>query len=460
MTSILPENIGLQAQNHELKRQLEYSVRQQQMSQQQLEYMHYVGLVGIREKNLANMLVHIAQRSQQFLQANSCAYVAILKHEAQLKSQVWHSPKIKIQHLDKQKLIAELKQKEFECCMLPADIWRNQNDRFSLVISMPIQLNNQVFGCMLWGINDADFSVEEQISRIQTLENVRTIVSGAVKSAHTELVLKNRLAELHASNKALAETEKQLIRSERMAVIGQLAAGVAHEINNPIGYVSSNIESLDEYSRDLLTFVSVLDDKTKAEMPDLHYIIEDIPELLADTEKGLTRVKEIVAGLKTFSHINEETDQVFDLGQCVQDALLCCRNELKYLADVHHNLNDDLTIKGNRGQIEQVLINLFINAAHAMQDSNGSLTIVGYQFNDLVKLSITDTGCGMSEQTLLKIFDPFYTTKPIGQGTGLGLSIALNILEKHAGGIDIKSVEGCGTCITLQLPYEAMRSAQ
>ena len=460
MTSLSPETIALQAQVNELQQQLEYSQRQQKMSQQQLEFMHYVGLVGIREKNVRQMLSHLIQRTQQFLHADSCAYIALVKHDMQLQSQTWHSPNISLQHLDIDVLTTQLVHNDFECCMLPSKIWQNQQHKFSLIISMPILLNNKLFGCMLWGLNDADFSVEEQISRIQTLENVRSIVSGAVKSAYTERMLKNRLAELHSSNKALAETEKQLIRSERLAVIGQLAAGVAHEINNPIGYVSSNIESLDEYTRDLLVFLNSLDNKTKAALPDLNYIIQDIPELLKDTEKGLKRVKDIVAGLKTFSHMNDDTDQVFDLGLCVESALLCCRNELKYVAEIHHSLPDDLTIKGNRGQIEQVLINLFINAAHSMQGSNGSLTIVGYQNNDLVKLSITDTGCGMNEQTLLKIFDPFYTTKPIGQGTGLGLSIALNIIDKHSGAIDFKSVEGCGTCITLQLPYEAAYSAQ
>ena len=460
MSGELSENVRSKLLITELKQQLEYSQHQQKMSQQQLEFMHYVGLVGIREKNLTNMLGQLIERTLEFLCADSCAYVAFLEDEMQLPSQTWQSSKVTIQHVDRRQLIIQLLQNNFESCMLPTSTWQAPNAGFDLIISMPILFDDKLFGCMLWGINDADFSVEGMITRIQTLENVRTIVSGAVKSAHTEQVLKNRLAELHASNKALAETEKQLIRSERLAVIGQLAAGVAHEINNPIGYVSSNIESLDEYSRDLLGFINTLDDKTKAAMPDLPFIVEDIPELLADTDRGLTRVKEIVAGLKTFSHINDETDQVFDLGQCVHDALLCCRNELKYVAQIHHNLNDDLTIKGNRGQIEQVLINLFINAAHSMQGSNGSLTIVGYQNNDLVKLSITDTGCGMNEQTLLKIFDPFYTTKPIGQGTGLGLSIALNIIDKHSGAIDFKSVEGYGTCITLQLPYEAAYSAQ
>lgn len=460
MTNMLSENIELQAQVNELKQQLEYSLQQQKVSQQQLEYMHYVGLVGIREKNLTNMLVPLIERTQQFLRADSCAYVAFLQDDMQLQSQTWHSPLLGMEHIDKRQLFLQLLKNNFECCMLMNNTWQNNNDKFGLIVSMPILLNERLFGCMLWGLNDADFSVEEQITRIQTLENVRTIISGAVKGAYTEQLLKNRLAELQASNKALEDTEKQLIRSERLAVIGQLAAGVAHEINNPIGYVSSNLESLDEYAQELLNFVKNLDDNSKASMPDLDYIIEDIPELLADTEKGLTRVKDIVAGLKTFSHINEQTDQVFDLAQCVQDALLCCRNELKYVAEIYHNLNDDLIVKGNRGQIEQVLINLFINAAHAMQDSNGSLAIVGYQYDNRVRLSITDTGCGMQEQTLQKIFDPFYTTKPIGQGTGLGLSIALNIIEKHSGTINIKSVEGEGTCITIHLPCEVANSPQ
>ena len=256
----------------------------------------------------------------------------------------------------------------------------------------------------------------------------------------------------------LARARAQLEQSEKMASLGQLAAGVAHEINNPVGFVRSNMESLNHYLNDLTAFakaLEALEDKDIQELYaqyDVAYLLEDTSDIVSSNLGGLDRISEIVQGLKSFSHQGEAQNLPFDLNQIIQSALSVANNELKYKHQVKtHLMKQPANVFGKAGQLQQVFINMFVNAAQAMPDG-GELDITSYLIKDSVIVTIRDTGCGMDKATQAKLFNPFFTTKPVGEGTGLGLSISYSIIEGHQGHVQIDSEVGKGTTFTLTFP--------
>ena len=265
----------------------------------------------------------------------------------------------------------------------------------------------------------------------------------------------------------LRETHSQLIHSEKMAGLGTMAAGVAHEINNPIGFVKNNASMLSEYMqtllpllRDYYNFALSQSDQEPALLKNilcrlgedsLDYLIEDINSLLEDTVEGTKRIEGIVAGLKSFARVDESEQKLFDLNECVETTLKVVWNELKYKCTVHKTLGEVPEILGNPGQFNQVIMNLLVNAAQAIQEQ-GDVTIATRYENNEVLLSISDTGEGIPLDNLKKIFTPFFTSKPVGTGTGLGLSISHGIVKDHNGSISVDSVLGKGTTFTIHLP--------
>ncbi|WP_413701205.1 sensor histidine kinase [Psychromonas sp. KJ10-10] len=256
-----------------------------------------------------------------------------------------------------------------------------------------------------------------------------------------------------------------MIQSEKMASLGHLAAGVAHEINNPVAFIRSNMEVLKDYLSDykllsteieqsieqnnLLTSSSFKDLREKF---DLNYIEEDSDDLLKSNIEGLDKVKEIVDNLKGFSHSGDEVLIEMSLHQCVISALQVVGNIFKYKHSVQNNVPDDCPlILGNTGQLQQVFVNLFVNVAYAMKDG-GTLTIDCSQDNESITIHVKDTGSGMDNKTINQLFTPFFTTKPIGTGTGLGLSISYSILEAHNAQISVESKVNIGTTFNLQFP--------
>jgi len=243
-----------------------------------------------------------------------------------------------------------------------------------------------------------------------------------------------------------------------MASLGQLAAGIAHEINNPIGYIRSNLEMLSNNMMTINTFINELSKEKSAEFLrcltqyDIEYILDDTSDILTSNIEGVDRISEIVTGLKTFSHQGENDFKSFSIVDTVSTALHVVQNELKYKHHVEHNVNkDDLLVFGKFGQIQQVFVNLFVNAAHAMPDG-GVVSITYLKINDECHIKVKDNGCGMSSDTLTQLFNPFYTTKSVGQGTGLGLSISYSIMQSHKGDIKVESTLGEGTTFTVILP--------
>ncbi|MDH5570194.1 MAG: PAS domain-containing protein [Gammaproteobacteria bacterium] len=282
-----------------------------------------------------------------------------------------------------------------------------------------------------------------------------------------ELELSLTISKLQFTNSRLDEAQSQLLQSEKMASIGQLAAGVAHEINNPVGYINSNLGSLRNYLADLFKLIDAYDESdinilnsTNAEKIntikneiDIDYLKQDLTDLLIESEEGVNRVKQIVQDLKDFSHVDEAEWQWADIHKGINSTLNIVHNEIKYKADVIKDYSDLPNIECIISQINQVFMNLLVNAAHAIVE-RGTITIRTGVKDNGIYVDISDTGKGIDKDKLSKIFDPFYTTKPVGQGTGLGLSLSYSIIQKHNGKITVESNPGEGTCFHIWLPIE------
>lgn len=267
--------------------------------------------------------------------------------------------------------------------------------------------------------------------------------------------LRRRWVELQAKIQELQDTQSQLLQSEKMASIGQLAAGVAHEINNPVGFVSSNLGTLNEYSR---TLVSLLDrcrngSATEADFAaaEFDFIKDDLTQLIQESRDGLGRVRKIVADLKDFSHVDRAEWHDADLNAGIESTLNVVWHELKYKVEVVREYGQLPLVPCIAAQINQVIMNLLVNAAQAI-DEKGKITLRTGCDADSVWLEVEDTGRGMSPEVQKRIFEPFYTTKPVGKGTGLGLSLSYDIIRKHGGQIDVRSELGKGTCFRVALP--------
>ena len=287
-----------------------------------------------------------------------------------------------------------------------------------------------------------------------------------------ELVRRN--SELIRLNETLVQTRQQLVQSEKLASIGQLAAGVAHEINNPIGYVQSNLGSLDKYLADMFRLLdayeaaesSVADPvqaarlKALREEIELHYLRDDLPDLMRECKEGVTRVKKIVQDLKDFSRVdNRQEFELADIHQGLDSTLTIVANEIKYKADVVKRYGELPQVECLASQLNQVFMNLLVNAAQAMGDTRGTITVSTGTDGETVWMEVADNGCGIPADQLDRIFDPFYTTKPVGKGTGLGLALSYGIVQNHHGSLTVCSEPGVGTTFRITLPVRQQAKA-
>jgi two-component system NtrC family sensor kinase len=281
-----------------------------------------------------------------------------------------------------------------------------------------------------------------------------------------ERELQLRHDELQNTYRRLAGAQEQLLQSEKMASIGQLAAGVAHEINNPIGYVHSNLGTLQEYIGALFALVEAHEAalqsgdpqasreevRIKRERLDIDFIIGDLPKLLAESREGIERVTKIVHDLKDFSHAGrDEAMRPSDLHRGLESTLNIVWNDLKYKVRLEKHYGELPLVECHLSEINQVLMNLLINAGQSITE-RGSIVIATGAENGEAWISIADSGCGIAPDALQRIFEPFYTTKPIGRGTGLGLAIAYSIIAKHNGRIEVTSQPGAGSAFRVVLP--------
>ncbi len=298
------------------------------------------------------------------------------------------------------------------------------------------------------------------------LERYRSRLEQLVEQRTGEL--QHAVAELRDTNLKLEQAHNQLLQTEKMASIGQLAAGVAHEINNPIGFVNSNLGSLGGYFRDLLQMIDAyqLHEDALAQFPerlqaiqvvktriDLDYVREDVGALLAESADGMLRVKKIVQDLKDFSHVGAAEWQWANIHAGIDSTLNIANNEIKYRATVAKEYGNLPDIECLPLELNQVFMNMLVNAAQAIE-SFGQITIRTGLEGAHIWIEFRDNGPGIAPENITRIYDPFFTTKPIGKGTGLGLSLSYGIVQKHQGRIEVDSVLGQGTCFKIWLPLK------
>jgi two-component system NtrC family sensor kinase len=293
------------------------------------------------------------------------------------------------------------------------------------------------------------------------IQGVRTLLAG-----YTIDITDRKLAE-----ESLHEMQAQLMRQDKLATIGQLAAGVAHEINNPMGFVGSNMATLKKYVEKYNCYIDRLEHELRSglsgTLPEpvqalrhtlkLDYIIRDINELLDQNIEGIDRVERIVQDLGTFSRNASFISDLADLNGCLESTINILMNDIKYSAELKRQYDDLPKIFCNAQKINQVFLNLLINALHAIQDKGegiGEIVVRTWSDDYNAFVSVSDNGCGIAPENMTKICNAFFTTKEVGRGTGLGLSISTGIVRKHGGEITAKSELGVGSTFTVRLPLK------
>ena len=271
--------------------------------------------------------------------------------------------------------------------------------------------------------------------------------------------------ELDDAYQQLKATQSQILQQEKMASVGQLAAGVAHEINNPMGFITSNLSTLKRYQEKLTTYLQQLEEWLKEQAsPEtlelqkelkkkqkIAYILEDIEDLIDESNDGAIRVRDIVQNLKSFSRVDQTEFTPADINECLESTLAIAMNEIKYKATVVKDFGELPLLPCYPQQLNQVFLNILVNAAQAIEEK-GEIKIKTWAENEKVVITISDNGSGIPDDIKEKIFDPFFTTKDVGQGTGLGMSISYDIIKEHDGQIKIDSEAGQGTTFTIELP--------
>ena len=294
-----------------------------------------------------------------------------------------------------------------------------------------------------------------------------------------ELRVQERTRDLVRANEDLKESQVQLVQAEKMSSLGQLVAGVMHEINTPLMYVRSNVDTcadnitaltgefapavalagaLRRGETDKATLTRHLGQMKRGIDPnEIDLSLDEITQLTVDTQEGLEQISELVQSLKDFSRLDRADEDWFDVRDGLERTLTITRNLLKYGVDVVKDFEEVPRIRCAPSRLNQVFINMVTNAVQAM-DGKGRLELATRNLGDAVQITISDTGCGIPPEHLQKITDPFFTTKPVGEGTGLGMSIVRQIIDEHEGRLDIDSEVGVGTLMTVTLPLERTRS--
>jgi two-component system NtrC family sensor kinase len=324
-------------------------------------------------------------------------------------------------------------------------------------------------------LNDATGEVFNPVSgryydiSIYSIED-NAVVTGYVISLNDTTDVRATTQELEKAYRELKDAQLQIFQQEKMASIGQLAAGVAHEINNPMGFISSNLSTLNKYIDRLAEFIAAGDDrlflasyggqeaeklnKVRKQLK-IDYIMDDARQLIAESQDGAGRVRRIVQDLKSFSRVDQAESAFINLNEAIETTINIAWNEIKYVATINKEFGDIPHVKCYPQQLNQVFLNLLLNAAHALGENQGVITVRTWSEKEDVFVSVSDSGCGITDEIRQKIFEPFFTTKEVGKGTGLGLSISYDIIRKHGGEITFESEVGKRTTFIVRLPLDA-----
>ncbi len=291
-----------------------------------------------------------------------------------------------------------------------------------------------------------------------------------VELAESKKVLEQRSQDLEQALQNLQATQAQLVESEKMSALGVMVAGVAHEINNPISFIYGNLPHVEEYVKDLFNLLESYQKyspnptpalQAEIEVSELDFIKEDFPKLLNSMTVGAQRIEKIVLSLRNFSHLDEAEIKKVDIQDGLDSTLMILQNKLK--AESNHSEIQIITEYGNlppvecyARQLNQVFMNIILNAIDALEESlNPQIKISTESKEDLVLIKIADNGMGITKEVQKKIFNPFFTTKPVGKGTGLGLSTSYQIIvDKHHGKLECHSIPGIGTEFVITLPQK------
>jgi signal transduction histidine kinase len=278
------------------------------------------------------------------------------------------------------------------------------------------------------------------------------------------VVLEDQKEELHSMLESLKLTQSQLVQSEKMASLGQLVAGIAHEINNPVTFISAGVDSLgtnlEEIRQVLEIYHRITPENTNEKLNEIENLkqqidykqaIREINKLIESIKNGTERTTQIVNGLRTFSRLDEDVLKVADIHEGLDSTLILLRNKYKNRIEIEKDYGDIPQLVCYPGQLNQVFMNILSNAIDAIEN-RGKITISTSNSEGFIQILITDSGAGIPEEIKAKIFDPFYTTKEVGEGTGLGLSISHGIVQKHKGTITVNSSAGSGTEFRIMLP--------
>ncbi|WP_108650443.1 sensor histidine kinase [Dongshaea marina] len=288
-----------------------------------------------------------------------------------------------------------------------------------------------------------------------------------------EITLKEQNMALEKLNGDYQQSQDQLLQSEKMASLGVLSAGIAHEINNPLSFIKSNLNTVNGYHHLFLKLVNFCyQHQHEADLPqqlpkmmqdlddqDMAFVLQDLKPLMTESLEGVERVQEIIEGLRSFSRSDKSEVFRVDINQLLESTLRMVWNELKYHCQIHKELLELPPVNGCQGKLKQVFLNLLVNAAQAI-DGKGDIFVRSRRDGDFVVVEIEDTGQGMSNETLARLFTPFFTTKPIGKGTGLGLSISHGIVEEHGGKIGVESTLGTGSVFSVWLPVSEQQQSR
>lgn len=325
-------------------------------------------------------------------------------------------------------------------------------------INMDYSHLNHSYLCPLEVDSDERYLIWFTFSNAIELDDLTiALIDRGIRQLKGTLQKQKSKVQLMDNYKKLQKIKSQLIQSEKMASVGTMSAGIAHEINNPLSFLLTNSEVLKEYMNTIMDYISKLEnnetdnDEFLKIKENINYILKDTPMLMNESLEGIDRIREIVNGLKTFSRADDGEIKEFNVNTCIETSLRLVSNELKHKCRVNKKLESLSMISGAEGQIIQVITNLLVNSAHAIEEF-GLVEVHSRDEENNVIITIQDSGKGISPENLNNLFTPFFTTKPTGQGTGLGLSISYGIIKRHHGNIQVESCLGVGTIFNISIP--------